>query len=297
MKRVFAVLFAALVVTSSAMAADDASRQGLGIPGGNTPGSPPPDGPADVLIASSTNGGVFSNLAPNYQAAFTAAGAASVSTITNPSQGPFPFPVPFTSNEFGTIAILTNDNWHGASGGTPEANCSLQDETRIGGYMDTGGHMLFSGQDFLFARGNGNGFPQIYLGVQVYTDDINFGDTNVTYNGIAGGALNGLSGSLVADVGLVPCFAANPFFNDDVISFGGGLATYNSQPSGVNGQCGTTWDPGPFRTVFTSLDFACTTNTAQFHRDLASIYRYLQGSATSVEPSTWGKVKDMFGTR
>ncbi len=80
MKRVFAVLFAALVVTSSAIAADDASRQGLGIPGGNVPGSPPPDGPADVLIASSTNGGVFTNLAPNYQAAFTAAGAASVTS-------------------------------------------------------------------------------------------------------------------------------------------------------------------------------------------------------------------------
>jgi hypothetical protein len=296
----FLAVSVALLVATSAFGAASTSRTipNMG-PAGSVPGSPAPDGPADVLIASSTDGGTFTDLGPKYAAALTAAGASSVTTITDGTNAPFTFPVPFTSAEFGTVVILTNENWFGPAGGgggLPESNCSLQDETRIAAYMDTGGHMLFSGQDYLFARGNGNGFPQIYLGIASHTDDINFGDTNITYSGTAGGALAGRSGSLVIDGN--PCWTtANQFFSDDVTSFGATLVNYNSQPTNVNGQGGTTWDAGAFRTVFSALELACTSSTNQFNGDVAAIYTFLQGSATSVEPKTWGEIKNMFSER
>jgi hypothetical protein len=283
----FLTVSVALLVATAAFGAPSTSRtipnQG---PAGSVPGSSAPDGPADVLIASSINGGTFTNLAPNYAAALTAAGAASVTQITDGATLPFSFPVPFTSTQFGTVVILTNDNWWGNSSTTqPEAGCSLQDETRIAAYMDTGGHMLFSGQDYLFARGNGAGFPQIYLGISGYTGDVNFGDTDITYTGTAGGAMAGRSGALT--INGAPCWtAANQFFTDDVSSFGATLVNFNSQPQNVNGQAGTSWDVGAYRTVFTSLELACTSSTTQFNGDVAAIYNYLRGSQTSVEPKT-----------
>jgi hypothetical protein len=294
----FLAVSVALLVATAAFGATSTSRTipGMG-PAGSVPGSPAPDGPADVLIASSINGGTFTNLGPQYAAALTAAGATSVTTITDGTSAPFSFPVPFTSTQYGTLVVLTNENWWGVIGnGDPEANVSLQDETRIAAYMDTGGHMLFSGQDFLYTRGNGAGFPQVYLGVASHVDDINFGDTNITYTGTATGAIAGRSGSLVIDGN--PCWTtANQFFSDDVTSLGQTLVNYNSQPTNVNGQGGTTWDAGAFRTVFTTLELGCTSSTGQFNGDVASMYRFLQGSATSVEPKTWGEIKNMFSER
>jgi hypothetical protein len=297
MKSFFAVSLLALMVASAAFGAPSTSRTipNMG-PAGSVPGSSAPDGPADVLIASSTNGGVFTNLAPNYAAAFTAAGAASVTQITDGADGPFAFPVPFTSTQFGTIAILSNENWWGsASTGAPEANVSLQDENKIAAYMDTGGHMLFSGQDYLFARGNGNGFPQIYLGIQNFVDDVNFDDNSMTFTGVAGGAISGLNGTL--SITGSPCWlTANNFYTDGITPFGVGLVNWNSSPSGTSAQGGTSWDTGAYRTVFTGVEFACGA-TAQFNSDVAAIYNYLRGSSTSVDPVTWGAVKSMYNGR
>jgi len=297
MKFFFAVSLLALMVASAAFGAPSTSRTipNMG-PAGSVPGSSAPDGPADVLIASSTNGGVFTNLAPNYAAAFTAAGATSVTSITDGADGPFAFPVPFTSAEYGTAAILSNENWWGAfSTAAPEANVSLQDEAKITAYMDTGGNLLFSGQDYLFARGNGAGFPQIYLGIQNYIDDVNFDDNSMTFSGVAGGAMAGLNGSL--SINGAPCWTtANNFYTDGITPFSTGLVNWNSSPSGTSGQGGTTWDTGAFRTVFSAVELACGP-TAQFNTDVAAIYAYLRGSSTSVEPSTWGEIKDMFGGR
>lgn len=294
MKSFFAVSLLALMVANAANGATSTSRtvpnQG---PAGSVPGSQAPDGPADVLIASSTNGGTFTNLAPNYAAAFTAAGAASVTQITDAATAPFAFPVPFTSAQYGTIAILTNENWWGAfSTAAPEANVSLQDEAKIQAYMDTGGSMLFSGQDYLFGRGNGAGFPQIYLGIASYVEDVNFDDNSMTFSGVAGGAIAGLNGSL--SINGAPCWTtANNFYTDGITPFGTGLVNWNSSPSGTSGQGGTTWDTGAFRTVFSGVEFACGP-TAQFNTDVASIYNFLRGSSTSVEPKTWGEIKGMF---
>ncbi len=289
-------VLAALVVSTSAFAAGDTARLGGGTGAGGSPVLEIPDTPADVLIASSTNGGQFTDLAPYYSAAFTAAGVPSVTVINDPEDAPFPFPVPFTPNEYGTVCVLSNDNWWGSfSTGMPEANVSTADENALAAYMDLGGKMIFSGQDYLYARGSSAGFPQIYLGVQNHTDDINFSDTDITYNGVAGGAIAGRSGSLHAEPLGVPCFTDNPFFSDDVVPFTVGLMTYNSQPSGVNGQGGTSWVvPGVFSSVFSTVELACTTDTQQFNGDVRAMYAFVGGGVTTVEPATWGAVKDMF---
>ncbi len=295
MNRLIAlIVFAALAMSTAALAADT-SRLGIGIgPVGSTPPSSPPDTPTDVLIASSTNGGVFTNLAPYYTTAIQGLGF-TVTNIEDPDLGPFPFPAVFTSTEYCVVVVLTNDNWWGVNGnGQPEANVSLQDENRLAAYMDTGGKMLFSGQDYLWGRGNGNGFPQIYLGIANYTDDVYANGTNVNYAGVAGGAMAGLNGSVVASVGGVPCFNANAFYTDTIVPFSAGLMNWNA-PTGESGQGGTSWDTGLYKTVFSGVELACTTNTTQFNRDVRSIFTWLGScGTTSVEPSTWGAVKDMF---
>jgi len=296
MNRLIALIVFAALAMSTAALASDTSRLGLGIgPLGSTPPMSPPDTPTDVLIASSTNGGTFDNMAPYYTTAIQALGF-TVTNIEDPALGPFPFPAVFTSTEYCVVVVLTNDNWWGVNGnGQPEANVSLQDENRLAAYMDTGGKMLFSGQDYLFGRGNGGGFPQIYLGIASYVEDVNFDDTNITFSGVAGGAMAGLNGSL--SINGAPCWTtANNFYTDGITPFSTGLVNWNSSPSGTSGQGGTTWDTGAFRTVFTSVEFACGP-TAQLNADVAAIYAYLRGSSTSVEPSTWGEIKDMFGGR
>src|SRR5262245_44864329 len=123
----FLVVSVALLIATAALGATSTSRTVPGArPAGSVPGTSAPDGPADVLIASSTKGGAFTNLARQYASALLAAGAATVTTITDATNAPFNFPVPFTSTQYGTVVILTNENWWGPIGsGEAEANCSL----------------------------------------------------------------------------------------------------------------------------------------------------------------------------
>jgi len=295
MKRIVTLTVLGMMVLGSAALANDLSRQGLGIMTDPVPGTTASLSAADVFIASSTNGN-FTDLSPFYETALLNAGATTVTTVVDGPDSPFVFPSPFTSAEFGTVVVLTNDNWWGDTNGGPEQNVSLQDEAALSAYMDTGGTMLFSGQDYIYGRGNIAGFPQIYLGILAINEDINFSDTDITYTGVAGGPMDGLAGALHAEATapIGPCFDANPFFSDDVTSFGGELADYNSMPTNVNGQCGTAWDVGAFKTVFTTVDFACTDNTAQFQAAATAMYLWLTGAATPVEQSSWGSLKQMY---
>jgi hypothetical protein len=246
-----------------------------------------------VFIASSINGGIFTDLSPLYSAAFLAGGAGSVTAITDGTNVPFTFPVPFTSAEYGTIAVLSNENFWGPGNGNPEQelNVSLQDEARIAAYLDTGGSILFSGQDYLYARGNGGGFPVTYLGVASHVDDINFGDNALSYTGVPGGAMAGLSGNLAADGN--PCWSTpNTFYTDDILPSQVGLMDWSS--ASANGQGGTTYANGPYRSVFSVVELACTGNTAQFHRDIGAIYEYLRGGVTPVQSTSWGMIKNRF---
>jgi hypothetical protein len=300
MNRVItAGLLMTLLVSSVALAADDVTRLGLGIEPSPNPNVPTeaPDSPADVFIASSTNGGVFTDLSPYYGSAFVAAGAASTTAIQDAADSPFVFPVPFTAAQYGTLCVLSNENWWGPAGnGAPQANVSLTDEAAIAAYLDTGGTMLFSGQDYLYGRGNGGGFPATRLGVASYIDDINFNDDNIAWGGVAGSPLDGLFGTLNAVHETPPCWATqNLFYSDDVTPSQLGIIDYASFPSGAVGQAGSTYAAGNYRVVFTTVDLACTTNQqGEFYPAVAAIYNYLVGGATPVEPSSWGALKNRY---
>jgi hypothetical protein len=289
-----------LLVSSVALAADDVTRRGLGIQPSPNPNVPTeaPDSPADVFIASSTNGGVFTDLGVYYGPAFVAAGAASFTAIQDAADAPFVFPGPFTAAQYGALCVLTNENWWGAaSTGAPQANVSTTDEAAIGAYLDTGGTMLFSGQDYLYGRGNGAGFPATRLGVAGYIDDINFDDNNIAWGGVPLSPLDGLFGILNAAHTTPPCWAAtaNLFYNDDVTPSQLGIIDYASFPSGAVGQSGSTYAAGNYRVVFTTVDLACTTNQqSEFYPAVAAIYNYLVGGATPVEPSSWGALKNRY---
>jgi hypothetical protein len=220
----------------------------------------------------------------------------SVTTINDGPDAPFDFPTPFTSAEYPVLIVLGGDNWMGAGSGSPEANISLTDEAAIAAYLDTGGSMLFVAQDYLLARGSAEGFPGSRLGVASYVDDVNFGDTDVAYSGVPSGALANLSGALHAETGPVigPCFLTNPFFTDHIVPVTQGLVDIVSQPSSTEAQAGTTLDAGVFRTVFSTIDFACTSETTQFVRDLSAVYFWLTGDLPAVQPVTWGKMKRIY---
>jgi hypothetical protein len=285
---------------SSVALAEDVSRQGLGIEPSPQPTIPTeaPDSPADVFIASSTNGGTFTDLSVYYGPAFVAAGAASTTAITDADASPFVFPVPFTAAEYGTLVVLSNENFWGPGNGGPhpENNVSLTDETTIAAYLDTGGTLFLSGQDYLWARGNGAGFPATRLGVASYTDDINFGDNSIAYGGVPGGAMDGLAGILSSAPNTAPCWAVTPntFYTDQINPSQIGLMDYASFPSNVVGNDGTTYAAGAYRTVFATVEVACTTDQAQFYAAVASIYNYLVGGVTPVEPSSWGALKNRY---
>ncbi len=288
----------ALLAGNSAMAAQDCSRTGSGDFREPTGVATQAAGPADVLIAMASNGN-FTDLSPDYEAAFLAAGAASVTSIIDGPDSPFSFPSPFTSAEYGTVVVLTAENWWGeVSTAAPEANVSLTDEAALSAYMDTGGAMFFSGQDYLFARGGSSGFPQVYLGIASHIDDPNFGDTSMTYIGTPGGPLDGLTGSLSnanPPAPPNPCWITdNQFFTDEITPFGTGLLFWSSNPSGTFGEGGCAWDTGVYRSVFSTVELACADDTAQFHAAVSAIYDFLRASATPVAETSWGALKSQY---
>ncbi|MGD8396067.1 MAG: hypothetical protein PVF43_11385 [Candidatus Eiseniibacteriota bacterium] len=290
MMRTLTLIVLGVLVAGSAFAARDLSRTGAGIYGTPDPGQTTVDRvTADVLIASSTNGGDFTNMALVWEPVLQGMGL-TTTAIEDAAASPFTFPTPFTAAEYPTLLVLGNDNWFS----NPEENISLTDEANIEAYLLTGGTMLFIAQDYLYARGNASGFPQIYLGVAAYTDDINADDTDVAYTGVAGGPLDGLSGNLHAETGGVPCFESNPFFTDDIVPLMLGLADYTSMPSNVSGQVGSTVDLGPVKVVFGTIDFGCTSDATQFARDAGALYDYVAGGAVPVEDASWGAVKNMY---
>jgi hypothetical protein len=296
MKRILALVVLGLLVASVAFASNDRSRAGEGnyTPGPQGSSNVLPQG--DLLICSAT-AGTFIELSAEYEAAALAAGAASTSVIVETeSDAPFPFPSPMTAAEYEVVFLLMADNWWGPNSTPtiPEGGFSATDEAALAAYMDTGGKLYFSGQDYIWGRGNITGFPQLYLGIAAIVEDVNFGDTNVDYTGVTGGAMEGLSGSLVMDELTPPCDGANPFYTDDITPFFDGLADFTSAPSGETGQCGTTYDVVAYKTIFTTLEFGCTDNTGQFQRDVAAIWDWLAGGAVPVEDTTWGSVKEMY---
>jgi hypothetical protein len=116
-------------------------------------------------------------------------------------------------------------------------------------YMDGGGLVILVGQDFVYGSGD-LALLTGYFGVASVVEDLNYNDPGLmNWTGTAGGPLDGLAGSMM------PCFAANPWFTDQVNPAGGaaGVATWSSPlyPAGAQGGAATLYS------LFSAIEFGC----------------------------------------
>ncbi|MCK4303774.1 MAG: hypothetical protein KAY24_06015 [Candidatus Eisenbacteria sp.] len=233
-------------------------------------------GRATALIASVLEG-VFTDQAAIYQTSLEAAGH-SVDIVYDPA-GAWPDLAPYS-----LILVTTADNWWGGTWTTG-------DETVLGGFLDGGGDVIFMSQDYLYFRPGGHiGFPMDYLGVCGVVMDPAFGAVgDLSWEGIAGGLLDGQSGVLPGAVGT--CFESNGFFSDEIMPCIDGLNLWTQPEVGpfpfMEGGCVTE------NTVFNTFDYSCDPTGAQCDLAIGTFVDYF-GGQSPVEASSWGAIKGMF---
>ena len=236
----------------------------------------------DVLIyqCREANDG-FADLIPFYEAAFTAAGA-TVSSIDAPSGGGA-LPGDYTPANYPVTCILTSESWW--SPGFPPG-----DEAIVQAYLDAGGALLFSGQDYLYGAGYPDGaaygFPAA-MGVGTITQDTPFGPESMDVLG------HDIFEGFYSYVEMLVCFLSNPFF-PDTIEPAEGAATSFEQVSPETHNGGTIYDSGTYRVIFTTLELACDT-LGVFGDYVTTAYEWLgAGGPIATQETSIGAVKASF---
>jgi len=237
----------------------------------------------DILIAIDIAGITFSDPGPIYAAAVTAAGHTVVDTIFAPEEADIPWPVPFTSNEYDAVFLLTADNWWG------DANAiSPADEAAMAAYLDTGGNALVVGQDMLWGAhptwGAASGFFNTHLGLASVTQD--------TANNVPTQAGWGYSGTILDGVTFTArgmdgggFFLSNNLYTDTLTP-----ATNASALIGGTGAdpCGISYDSGSFKTVFSTIEIGSAIES-EFNPIMATILGWFFGGSvptpTAVPPT------------
>ncbi|MBD3368039.1 MAG: hypothetical protein GF405_07695 [Candidatus Eisenbacteria bacterium] len=243
---------------------------------------------ADVLICLDidANRG-FGDPTPLYADAFAAAGAQIIATcrVETPG-GSINFPTGMTADNYPVVVVLTSDNWWA----TPK-NIDPADESALAAYLDTGGNLLFVGQDYMVgahpSMGPTSGFPRDYLGLDHCHQDVLWGETTATITGSPGWIADGLTLSLTAST----VFTENTFYPDcaDPVADAGSAFSYDEAArDGVV----IYHDPGGFKTVWSGIELSAAA-TASFHVAIDTIYHWFLGASPVVE-STWGEIKRLY---
>lgn len=265
--RVAFVLVAALMLAGSAMAADVA--KGPEYIEGTVVEYTDSYSRGDVLIVN-VLAATFTDLSPVYSAAFAANGK-TADVVYDPA-GVWPDMSGYT-----TCLISTSDNWWDSYDYTG-------DFAAAGSYVDGGGCLWVIGQDFLYSSGVYGGliFAQTYLGLAGVVEDINFGDDSpLEWFGTAGGPLDGMTSAML------PCFASNPWFTDDVTPATQGLADWATLLGSGQGGCVT-----DFSTMFSVIEFGC--DAPMINDVVGALLEGVCGGVIPVEESSWGTIKHDF---
>lgn len=182
-------------------------------------------------------------------------------------------------DDYDVVLVTFAENWWGYSWIVP------QDEDALAAYMDAGGNVILIGQDYLYFRGGHAGFPTTYLDVCDHVDDILWNDeTLMTFNGTAGGPLEGIMDSFFA----VDCYTAsdNWFFTDEVTPCTQGLLIWSTVEYPTPTEGGAVAANG----IFSCVDFGCGSLGGE---SIAAIMDYF-GGCTAAEQDTWGSIKEMY---
>jgi hypothetical protein len=246
---------------------------------------------SDVLIYQDreANEG-FGSLIPHYSAALTAAGA-TVSSVDAPT-GANAFPGDFTPDTYCTTFILTTENWWGPCGnGDPGGNFTPAEEATATAYLNAGGNVYMSGQDYLYGacypNGGITGFPNA-LGVGSATQDTPFG---ADFMDVLGHDI--LEGYFLT-LDALSIFLANPFY-PDTINPRAGAAVLHEQFSPETHPGGVIYDAGTYRAAFTTLELAGDVS-GQFNDVIGITWNWLKAGCvpTATQETSWGSVKSDF---
>lgn len=261
-------LLALALIAAPAMAADIAKMEGVVVEGVYTPHQNDFDAnnPGSALVVSII-AGTFTDMAPTYSAALSAAGESPVDLLYDP-MGSWP-----AIGGYNSVLVTCSDLWW-------SGYFLTADEAVLQTYVDGGGCLFLIGQDYIYQRGGYTGFPMNVFGIGYVYEDANYNDAGLMdFVGTAGGPIDGISGSGF------PCFTANPWFTDDVTPTTTGLVTWTSP----------LWGPAEGGSVlnkaaFSAVEFGCLTGV----NDVVAGLLTLCGGATPTQETTWGSVKGMF---
>lgn len=266
MKRAVLWIMMVTLCAGPALAADVARLPDVYVEG--VPGNYQNDhGRGDALVASVIQG-TFTDLGLAYQSALDVNGF-STDLIYDP-YGTWP-----AMGDYRLVLVSTADMWWTYDWAADDAVLSA--------YMDGGGTCALIGQDYLYTRIQGlAGFPTDYLGIAGATQDLNWADEEVWWDGTAGGPLDGLSGYVPV------CFLDNPFFTDEIDPMMNGVCQWTSAsvPFAVEGGAATA------TTFFSAVEFGCQ-DIGNLEAVVAAIAIWLD-QFSPVEKTSWGRVKGKF---
>ncbi|RLD80910.1 MAG: hypothetical protein DRJ15_05885, partial [Bacteroidetes bacterium] len=162
-----------------------------------------------------------------------------------------------TMMDYDIIFWFTGEGW--ASNQTMSDN----DEANLADYLDAGGALFFSGQDYLWDRFPAAGalsagdFPYDYFGVTNVTQDNWVVETPnlADASGVAGSLADGFTFQ-VADI----FTTTKDGLFIDMIDATMGMDLFEANVPPADGICAVQFDGGDFKTVFTTLSFAGITD-------------------------------------
>jgi hypothetical protein len=279
MKKAIVLALALIVAGTVVYAADSNSRTGGGGYGPFGDGYANLRDESDVLIyqCREANDG-FGDLIPLYEAALTAGGA-TVTGIDAPSGGGA---LPTLDPCFlPTVVVLTSENFWGPS--FPPG-----DEALVQAYLDAGGSLYFSGQDYLYGAGYPDGaqsgFPY-FIGLGSVTQDTPFGADFMDV--IGGNIFDGYY--LFLDSYSI--FLNNPFYPDTTTPRADGGANLWQQISPETHWGALIFEGTGYRTIFTTLELSGDV-LGEFPGVMVMSWEWLKANApVATETTTIGAVK------
>jgi hypothetical protein len=225
---------------------------------------------------------------PLYSAALMNAGASVVATCSvETSGGSINFPASVTADNYPLVVVLTSENWWSA----PQ-NIDAADEAVLASYLDTGGNLLFVGQDYMYGAhptmGVCSGFPRDYLGMDVCHQEVIYGPATATVSGSTGWIFDG--DTIALDSANI--FLNNPFFPDcaDPIAETAGYGLYYDEAA----QDGILiyHETEVFKTVWAGIELAAAA-PGDFNMIIDRLYDWFLG-ITPVEEASWGHIKALY---
>jgi hypothetical protein len=275
-----AIVFALALLVTGTWAIADNSRTGGGGWGPFGDGTANLREESDVLIYQCRFANEsWGDMIAFYEAALTAAGATCTS-IDAPEEG-MAFPDDYEPCNYPVTFVLTGENFYAAF--LPE------DEATVQAYLEAGGNLYLSGQDYLYGSGYPNGaqdpnsFPY-FIGLEACTQDTPFG---ADFMDVVG---HDMFAGWYLFLDSFQCFLSNPFYPDTTVPVAGANDLWE-QVSPETHMGALIYDAGAYRTIFSTLELAGDV-LGEFPAVVAISWEWLnENSPIATETTTVGSVK------